>query len=627
MLSDRLYRHSLWEYLYIYRVVLVVLRLFEIIFISLRFLLFRAPLLIIWTRLPGLRGKKSPYSDLAPILAPARERASMLISDIGAVTLGDCQTKEEVADFIAASRKKMGISRPTSKTIFGGMLRGVFTELGPTFLKLAQILSMRHELPPFLREELQIIQDNLPAMKSREVKTIVDREMRRLGKTMEGEFEWIGENAMASGSLAQVHRAKLRGGEEVALKVQRARLEGIVVIDTVIIVDMLIGIARRVLRALKLTDISLFQVSFRQSLRREVDLLLEACAEEQFMHIFRSSALYSQSIKVAKVHFELTTDKLLAMELVTNFHRFDRLAEMDSDKVWGMLNQKLPGYPDNYSNQMFRTLAGLMGDWSVGWGYQHGDPHLGNMYLLEPHDGYGWRIFLCDWGMVEVFPPHIQYWLGNYYRANMWMGDPQEIIRVIFTYLMPSELAVLTIGQCHLTHVEYSERIRAERKREPMPPLGESLVWWYRTVARRRNVIADTTDTGTPVMLRTRASGAYKGYANEVLEGVFGILPGLLNKHVPPGMGMDRLLSHYLWLMYKAGLYMDDITATLWSGSSWNDQYIHALKEQLKFSVRMQLRDKTVIDIKGYMDEIAQLFKQPAAAEFLKQQTSIEAPK
>jgi len=188
MLSVRLYRRRLWEMFCLYRAVLVTMRIMEAIFVITRFLVFRAPLAIVWTRLPGLRGRKSPFPDLDPILTPARDRPPLLIHEVVTLPPGDCRTKEQLQEYMEGLRRRSSQPRSTVKTIGGGIIRGVFTEMGPAFLELAQIVSMRPELPPFAREELQSIQDAIPSIKPKDVRKIVGREMRRLGKTTEEVF-------------------------------------------------------------------------------------------------------------------------------------------------------------------------------------------------------------------------------------------------------------------------------------------------------------------------------------------------------------------------------------------------------------------------------------------------------
>ena len=628
MLSLRLYNRTLWNYFRGYRALLLSLRAMEIVFVAIRFLLIRAPLLIIWTRLPGLRGRKAPYPDLADIFKPARDRPGMLIHSEGGITLGDVRTKDELIAFMQRARKDISVPRATVKTIFGGVIRGVLTELGPTFLKLGQIVSMRPEMPPFLREELQIIQDALPPMKPQKVRMILDRELKLLGREgVDDVFEWVEWRPLASGSLAQVHRAKLRTGEEVALKVQRARLESYVVLDQVIITDFLLGWIGAFLLELRKTDLSIFKVSFRQSLHREIDFFLEGRTQNAFADIFSTYPLYAQGIKVAEVYFDYTTEKLLTMELVKNFHRVDRLAEMDPDKLWNLLNTKLPEFPEEFPFQVLNVICALHGDMSVLWGYMHGDPHLGNIYFLEPQDEFGWRVFLCDWGMVEEFPPHANVWMTNMYRIFMFTATAEKfdldymLGSLLGEYLAPIEVLGRDGRKLQeIARKDWSLGTMHEYSQAHLPRwmYRQSGPMWY-ALWRRRYTGADASVDSTHLTLQTRFRGATT-FSREVLEVV------LMGVKAPVGLNpfgkgprrLHRVLPHYHWLMYKSCLYTEELSSTLWMESSWNDMYIHGSLRVVKNAFMNQLDNLTVVDMKKFIeDNIMAIWRQPELANSL----------
>lgn len=640
-LSVSIYNRSLWRYSYAYRVFLVTLRATEIAFMAMRFLFFRAPLLIIWTRLPGLRGIKAPYTDMAAILRPMRDRPSVLLHAIeGGTTLGDIQSQDELTEFMKKARKDVSMSRGTVKTIFGGIIRGVFTELGPTFLKLAQIVSMRPEAPPFLREELQIIQDALPPMKPKEVKKIIGKELKRLGKgSIEEEFEWVELKPLASASLGQVHRAKLRTGEEVAMKVQRSHLEGYLTLDTVVIIDIVLGMVARCFLEIRKLDLSIFKVSFRQSLHRETDFFLEGRTQVHFANLFAEYPLYAQGVKVAKVYFDYTTEKVLTMELVKNFHRADRLAEMEPDKLWDLLNTKLPEFPEDFHFQLVNVICALNGDMSVLWGHMHGDPHLGNLYFMEPQEGYGWRVFLCDWGMVEEFPPHAKAWMTRVYRIFMFTANAEKydldfFLGMVFgEYLAPIEvwgadgrkLQELARQDWNLAQMKEYAKIRLPRwvYRQLGPP-------WYQ-LWRRRYSAPDATVDSTHLNIQTRFSGATT-FSREVLEVIFTAAksPVRLNPFFGEGpRRMERLIPHYHWLMYKSCLYTEELSSTLWMDVSWNDMYIHASMRVVKDYFIKQLDNVSVIDMKSYINEnFVSIWQRPEmVGQLLSTQTQPEASK
>lgn len=617
MLAARLHNRSLWEGFYLYRTVLVTLRMVELVVIIVRLFCFRGPLLIAWTRLPGLRGRKSPYGDLAKILGPVRDRPSLLVHEVNTMTPGDCKTKEDLRVLCDRLKLDATVPRPTRKTIFGGLLRAMFAEMGPCYIKLAQIISMRPEMPPFLREELQIIQDSLPPIKKKTVKNIIDREMRRLGKRTENVFEWIEEEPLASASLGQVNRAKLRTGEEVALKIQRPNLRGYVAVDSTIIVEILIVRLAPMIRLVRNIDLSVFHASFRSALKKEVDFYHEARTQDGFRQMLSGMPHYADTIMIANVYFEYTTDKLITMELAKNFHRADRLADLGVDRLWELMQIKVPGYPEHFDVHMFRMISALWGDMSLYWGWLHGDPHLGNFYFMEPQDGYNWRIFVCDFGMVEEFPPQVLRWIEDgVVLAWLWRNDIEQMF-FCFKNIEPAR--VYYSGLCNqptgMTYRTMRARttLRSLDEFANAPPGKTHLVLepvFFRIF--RGRLAADNSVVGgdSRYYIQTRRPGG-QTYSREVLESVMLTMSMLLSALIPPGTRLERIMQHHNFLWWKQKLYLEEVGSTLWSGSSWNDEWIHGVKERIKERVLCDLRWANVVDLREYMDDLGQLLQQP----------------
>jgi predicted unusual protein kinase regulating ubiquinone biosynthesis (AarF/ABC1/UbiB family) len=401
----RLYHPAPWGWLYSYRGLLLILRMLELDFIALRYALFRAPLLIAWTRLPGLRNRRSPYDGgLRDVLAPTAGRGSLLVGEdkLGS-SLAWLRSIPEASELISALQ---GNVEPPSRfwSVAGCFIRGLLTDLGPAFLKFGQILSMREEIPPTVRAELQLLQDKIPPMGYKEVKGILERELAR---PVEEVFEYVEETPIAAASLAQVHRAKLRKEqEEVALKVQRPHLQGAVALDTVIICDIVIGSLRMLLPLFRKTvDTTAFTSSYRDSLAKEINFALEACVQDQIRRRVEEHDIYRQGLKIARPYREYCTGKLLTMELVKNYHRVDRIFdELTPQQLLGFATTRIEGYAPEAPFHLVWAMASFMCDSLVHWGVCHGDAHLGNLYLLEPeNEGAGWKMFFCDFGIfVEM---------------------------------------------------------------------------------------------------------------------------------------------------------------------------------------------------------------------------------
>jgi predicted unusual protein kinase regulating ubiquinone biosynthesis (AarF/ABC1/UbiB family) len=400
--TARLYHPALWKILYSYRVALVALRTIENLTNAAYYMLLRGPLLVVWTRFPLTRDKQPPvWKSLASVIAPIQGRASL---SVGSGQMGsDFALVGNVNEMSILQNAVVGSAKPPAAvwSILGSYMRGLFTAMGPAFIKFGQILSMREEIPPAIKTELSLLQDSLPPMPYKTVKKILERELDR---PVEEVFEWVEETPIASASLAQVHRAKLRKEqEEVALKVQRPYLQGMVALDTVYLCDIVIGIIKRVLPTLaKGADFGVFTTSYRESLAKEIDFVLEERTQSTFRRRVMGHPIYSQSTKIARTYREYTTTKLLTMELVKNYYRLDRIMdELTPQQLLDFAATKCEGLPHDLPLQLVWTQVGLQLQALSHWGISHGDVHLGNLYAMAPeNEDDHWKMFLCDFGMM-----------------------------------------------------------------------------------------------------------------------------------------------------------------------------------------------------------------------------------
>ncbi|MDY6833582.1 MAG: AarF/UbiB family protein [Chloroflexota bacterium] len=217
----------------------------------------------------------------------------------------------------------------------GGIIRGLVTELGSVFIKFSQIMGMRPELPPFIREELTQVQDKMPGMPEAQVRSTLEKELM---KPVEELFEWIDYKPVAAASLAVVHHAKLRDGREVALRVQRPFLPGIVALDTIIVLRILLGGLRLLLPQIRKTDLTFFTLSFEGCIRREIDFDLEGHVQERCWQAMQASQQTADYMVIAQVYLEYTSNKLLTMEFIPNLMRVDELFEKCTpDELWALL--------------------------------------------------------------------------------------------------------------------------------------------------------------------------------------------------------------------------------------------------------------------------------------------------
>jgi len=268
------------------------------------------------------------------------------------------------------------ISENDKQTVYE-RVRMAIEELGPTFIKFGQIMSTRKELlPPPLIVELQKLTDHARPLPFSEIKPI----LLEACPDLEEWFMVIEEQPVASASIAQVHRAVLRDGTPVALKVQRPGIEKIIETD----IPILISLATRLEHAVP--DARLYNPSgmvkdFAAQIRKELDFNHDGRTSERFARNFRDVP----GIKFPKIYWEYSNSHLLVMEFIDGV-RID-----DVDEIVRM------GYdPKAIAARGFGAYLKMIFE----DGYFHGDPHAGNLLVTMNGD-----LAFLDFGIVGVLRP------------------------------------------------------------------------------------------------------------------------------------------------------------------------------------------------------------------------------
>lgn len=251
-------------------------------------------------------------------------------------------------------------------------IRLALEELGPTFIKLGQIMSTRPDLVGAeLAEELEKLQTAVPADPPAVVAGLIAEE---LGRPIDEVFLEFCDTPVASASIGQVHRARLHSGEDVAVKVQRAHIARVVRVD----LDILQGLAQL---AERLPDLEGYRPvatvnEFQRALRRELDFDRERRHMDEFRRQFNGSTL----VRIPRPYPELSTDRVLTMEWLEG-------VPLSSPKAIADCGIDLAATARHgaelYLEMIFRH------------GLYHADPHPGNLLLLE-----NGAIGLLDYGMV-----------------------------------------------------------------------------------------------------------------------------------------------------------------------------------------------------------------------------------
>lgn len=229
----------------------------------------------------------------------------------------------EVGLHLISRRRRIGDEKLTRAE----RLRMAFEELGPTYIKLGQVLSTRPDLIPVeFIQELSKLQDDVPPFAFSEAKEIIESE---LGCPLEAIYGFFDERPIASASIGQVHRARLKGGEEVAVKVQRPNIRKIIEIDLEIMLYLAMLLERHVEEIALQRPVKIVE-EFARTLEKEIDYTIEASNMERFAQQF----LDEPTIYVPKVFRESTTLRVLTMEFIDGIKvsELERLRAAGLDK-------------------------------------------------------------------------------------------------------------------------------------------------------------------------------------------------------------------------------------------------------------------------------------------------------
>jgi ubiquinone biosynthesis protein len=255
----------------------------------------------------------------------------------------------------------------------GERIRLALQELGPTFVKMGQILSTRPDMVPRdIVKELEKLQEHVPPFPAQIAREIVREELNR---PIEEVFASFDEEPIAAASLAQVHRARLKGGQEVVAKIRRPEIVDTIEADMAILHSLAGVMERRIDEAQFLNPVGLIN-ELHSDIKKELNFRTEANNLIRFAHNFAGAP----EVKVPRVYEELCTPRLLVMEYIEgiNISKTDRLAS------------------EGYDLKLIaRRCADILFKSSLEHGFFHADPHPGNVFVLPNN-----IICLLDFGMT-----------------------------------------------------------------------------------------------------------------------------------------------------------------------------------------------------------------------------------
>jgi ubiquinone biosynthesis protein len=279
--------------------------------------------------------------------------------------------RHRLTDILPGRTRMVAADAPSQR---GQHLREMLDELGPTFIKFGQLLSMRPDVvPPDIVAELRGLQDDVSPFPFEEARVVIESE---LDLSLERLFVEFDEVPLAAASIGQVHRAVLPNGAHVAVKVQRPGAARQIDADLALLYQAA-RIAKERVRALDFIDARGLVDEFARSIRQELDYRLEGRNADTF----RANFARDPRVRIPRVYWHYTRSSVLTLEFLDG----TKLAEID---------------PSAYPLEQRRDIAYLA---TEAWmtmifrhGFFHGDPHPANVFVLDATDELG----LIDFGQV-----------------------------------------------------------------------------------------------------------------------------------------------------------------------------------------------------------------------------------
>jgi ubiquinone biosynthesis protein len=285
-------------------------------------------------------------------------------------------------------------------------VRRAMEDLGPTFVKLGQVLATRVDLfPPDWIAEFSELQNAVPALPYAQVRDQLERD---LGAPATEVFAWLDETPMAAASLAQAHRATLHDGTAVVLKIRRPGIREVIEADLRLLARLAEIVEARLPDMQRYRPAEVVQ-QFQVSLRRELDFAAECRNAERIARNFQGR----EDILIPNVHWRWTCESLNVQDFVDGIPGRD-LAGVDAaglDRV-----------------QLARTGARIVLKMVLEDGCFHADPHPGNIIYLR--DG---RIGVIDFGMVGAISEQRRFQVAQLLHGLVTQ-EPEQVADVLLDW-------------------------------------------------------------------------------------------------------------------------------------------------------------------------------------------------
>ena len=287
-------------------------------------------------------------------------------------------------------------------------IRKALEELGPSFIKLGQLMSTRADIfPPMYIEEFKKLQDRVPPIPFRDIKKVIEKELKLpLGDI----FKDISHESMAAASVAQVHRAVLKTDETVAVKVIRPGIETKIKDDIALMYYFAEKIEKNFEIGRLLGFVNLVK-EFERTIFKELDMVIEAGNIERFAANFQEK----DELYIGKVFRTYTTKSVLVMEYIDGM----KMDQVDEIKAHGI-------DPKEIAMIGLRSFSRQLMD----FGFFHADPHPANTIVMP--DG---RVSLVDFGIIGNLDEHMMTQI-----AHLFLGFAEHDYDLVLSALIHAGL-------------------------------------------------------------------------------------------------------------------------------------------------------------------------------------------
>jgi ubiquinone biosynthesis protein len=287
----------------------------------------------------------------------------------------------------------------------------IFEELGPTFIKFGQILSIRRDvLPEEYVSEFEKLQDAVPPVSYAEVTRLIAEEF---GRDVKDVFEEFASEPLASASIAQVHLARTKTGQEVIVKVQRPQIRQMILQDLAIMEHLARLLTRRIAESRRYDPVGLVE-EFRKTILMELDFRREGRNADGLRQHLHDMA----GIVIPQVFWDYSTPRVLTIEYLVGQGLREALSGSTEDR-----HRIATNLYKAFLKQIFED------------GLFHADPHPGNLLFLA--DG---RVGLLDFGIVGRISRDRRAGLVTILLAIMEQDVEMLLDECIALGLMPADL-------------------------------------------------------------------------------------------------------------------------------------------------------------------------------------------